>query len=46
VTSLAELREIDDFETIEGIGPSYADDIRAGLEEYDETGAITPDEDA
>ena len=46
VTSLAELREIDDFETIEGIGPSYADDIRAGLEEFDETGAITPDEDA
>ena len=46
VTSLAELREIDDFETIEGIGPSYADDIRAGLEEFDETGAITPEEDA
>jgi small subunit ribosomal protein S1 len=46
VTSLAELREIDDFETIEGIGPSYADDIRAGLEEFDETGSIAPDEDA
>jgi len=46
VTSLAELREIDDFETIEGIGPSYADDIRAGLEEFDETGAITSEEDA
>ena len=41
VTSLAELREVDDLEAIEGIGPSYAEDIRSALEEYDETGAVT-----
>jgi small subunit ribosomal protein S1 len=32
ISSVAELREIDDFETIEGIGPSYAEDIREALD--------------
>jgi len=33
VTSLAELREIDSFEELSGIGPAYAEDIENALEE-------------
>jgi len=40
VSSIAELREIDDLTELDGIGSSYAEDIEAGLEEFDETGEI------
>jgi len=40
VSSIAELREIDDLTELDGIGSSYAEDIKAGLEEFDETGEI------
>jgi small subunit ribosomal protein S1 len=41
VTSLAELREIDDLTELGGIGASYAEDIQQGLDEFDEHGAIS-----
>jgi small subunit ribosomal protein S1 len=41
VTSLAELREIDDLTELDGIGASYAEDIQAGIEEFDEHGKIS-----
>ena len=40
VHSIAELREIDDLTELDGIGASYAEDIEAGLAEFDEKGAI------
>ena len=41
VNSIAELREIDDLTELDGIGSSYADDIEAGLAEFDETGSVS-----
>ncbi len=38
VNSIAELREVDDLTELDGIGSSYAEDIEAGLKEFDETG--------
>ena len=35
VTSLAELRDYDDFEEIDGIGSSYAEDLRNAIEAID-----------
>ena len=40
VSSLAELREIDDLTELDGIGASYAEDIEDGLDEFDETGKV------
>jgi small subunit ribosomal protein S1 len=40
VHSIAELREIDDLTELDGIGASYAEDIRDGLEAFDETGSV------
>jgi len=40
VHSIAELREIDDLTELDGIGASYAEDIREGLEAFDETGSV------
>jgi len=41
VTSITELREIDDLTELDGIGASYAEDIRDGLDEFDETGSVS-----
>ncbi len=41
VTTLAELREVDDLTDLDGIGSSYAEDISDGLKEFDETGSIS-----
>jgi small subunit ribosomal protein S1 len=41
VHSIAELRDIDDLTELDGIGASYAEDIRDGLEEFDETGSVS-----
>ena len=35
ITTLAELREVDDLTTIKGIGPAYAEQITEALEELD-----------
>lgn len=35
VNSLAELRDYDDFEEIDGIGPAYAEDLEDALDEID-----------
>jgi len=41
VHSITELREIDDLTELDGIGPSYAEDIEEGLAEFDEKGKIS-----
>jgi len=41
VTSLAELRDVDDLTDLSGIGASYAEDIQEGLAEFDEHGEIS-----
>ncbi|MFB6231108.1 MAG: 30S ribosomal protein S1 [Salinibacter sp.] len=41
VSSLAELREVDDLEDLSGIGPAYAEEISDALEEYDDTGSVS-----
>jgi small subunit ribosomal protein S1 len=41
VNSIAELREVDDLTELDGIGSSYAEDIEAGLKEFDEKGKVT-----
>jgi len=41
VDSIAELREIDDLTELDGIGASYAEDIRDGLEKFDEKGSVS-----
>jgi len=43
ITTLAQLRDVDELEEIEGIGPSYADDIRSALQEFDDTGRVSPE---
>ena len=41
VNSIAELRDVDDLTDLDGIGASYAEDIEAGLKEFDEKGKIS-----
>jgi small subunit ribosomal protein S1 len=41
VKSITELREIDDLTELDGIGASYAEDIREGLQEFDEKGSVS-----
>jgi small subunit ribosomal protein S1 len=41
ITSIAELRDVDDLTELDGIGASYAEDIEAGLEEFDEKGEVS-----
>jgi len=41
VTSIVELREIEDLTELDGIGASYAEDIEEGLKEFDEKGEIS-----
>ncbi len=41
VTTLADLREVDDLTELDGIGSAYAEEISEALEEFDETGAIS-----
>lgn len=41
VTSLAELREIDDFTELSGIGSAYSEEIQEALDEFDETGSVS-----
>jgi len=41
VTTLAELREVDDLEDLSGIGPTYAEEISEALDEFDESGTLT-----
>jgi len=40
VHSIAELREIEDLTELDGIGSSYAEDIKEGLAEFDEKGSV------
>ena len=40
VMSLAELREVESFKKLTGIGPAYAEEIADALNEYDETGSV------
>ena len=40
VMSLAELREVESFKELTGIGPAYAEEIADALNEYDETGSV------
>ena len=40
VNSLAELREVESFKELTGIGPAYAEEIQEALKEYDETGSV------
>jgi len=42
VEGIADLREVNDLEELSGIGPTYAEEIREALEEYDETGTVAP----
>ena len=37
ITSIAELREVDDLKNIKGIGPTYAERIREALDELDDS---------
>ncbi|MEF8815302.1 MAG: 30S ribosomal protein S1 [Salinibacter sp.] len=41
VTSLADVREVDDLTELDGIGSAYAEEISDALAEYDETGSVT-----
>lgn len=40
VNSIAELREVESFKELTGIGPAYAEEIEDALNEYDETGSV------
>jgi len=41
VSTLAELREVDDLTELDGIGSAYAEEISNALDEYDETGSVS-----
>jgi small subunit ribosomal protein S1 len=41
VTTLAELREVDDLTELDGIGSAYAEEISEALAEFDETGSVS-----
>ncbi|WP_103019318.1 30S ribosomal protein S1 [Salinibacter altiplanensis] len=41
VTSLAEVREVDDLTNLDGIGSAYAEEISDALDEFDETGSVS-----
>jgi len=41
ITSIAELRDVDDLTELDGIGASYAEDIEEGLKEFDEKGEVS-----
>jgi SSU ribosomal protein S1P len=41
VTSLADVRGVDDLTELDGIGSAYAEEISDALTEYDETGSVT-----
>ena len=42
VTSLTALREVDDLTELDGIGSAYAEEISDALDEFDETGSVSP----
>jgi small subunit ribosomal protein S1 len=41
VTTLAELRDVDDLTELDGIGSAYAEEISEAIDEFDETGAVS-----
>jgi len=41
VTTLAELRDVDDLTELDGIGSAYAEEISEALAEFDETGSVS-----
>ena len=41
VTTLAELRDVDDLTELDGIGSAYAEEISEAIDEFDETGAAS-----
>ena len=41
VTTIAELREVDDLTELDGIGSAYAEEISEALAEFDETGSVS-----
>jgi small subunit ribosomal protein S1 len=41
VDTLAELRDVEDFTDLDGIGSAYAEEISEALDEFDETGSVS-----
>jgi small subunit ribosomal protein S1 len=41
VTSLADLRDVEDLTELDGIGSAYAEEISEALAEFDETGSVS-----
>jgi small subunit ribosomal protein S1 len=41
VTTLAELRDVEDLTELDGIGSAYAEEISDALDEFDETGSVS-----